>query len=35
MAAVNADEQEVNGMVGLMSDALKARSGAMAHGQVN
>ena len=35
MAAVNADEHEVNGMVGLMSDALKARSGAMAHGQVN
>ncbi len=35
MAAVNADEREVNGMVGLMSDALKARSGAIAHGQVN
>ncbi len=35
MAAVNADEREVNGMVGLMSDALKARSGAVAHGQLN
>ena len=35
MAAVNADEQAVDEMVGLMADALKARSGAVAHGQVN
>ncbi len=35
MAAVNADEQAVDDMVGLMADALKTRSGAVAHGQVN
>lgn len=35
MAAVNANEIEVDCMVGLMSEALKARSGAIAQGQIN
>jgi hypothetical protein len=35
MAAVNANEIEVDGMVGLVSEAIKARSRAIAQGQIN